>query len=270
MHSDLVHSLHSTFFDHTLLTYLLKPSQYTHPLSARHIPDQVWYTNPVFSVALGGILPFGAVCIELFFVMSALWLHQVCTNNPTSLSLLNYRTTHQHTLLMYLSNPLWRYVFVMSALWLYQVGWCWYKWHHIILLIKLLYYCINTPSSSSSHTPSESTSHSPSYSYSTTHHHPHVLFSFVLSSRMLYATSVILRVWFSHSPSYSYATIHHSPHSLVSFPHVCCALYQLYFVFGFLTHSLTLPLTTSPLPSFRSFIFPFVLSSHPFYVWSWY
>lgn len=34
---------------------------------ARHIPDQVWYTNPVFSVALGGILPFGAVCIELFF-----------------------------------------------------------------------------------------------------------------------------------------------------------------------------------------------------------
>ena len=43
---------------------------------ARHIPDQVWYTNPFFSVALGGILPFGAVCIELFFIMSALWLHQ--------------------------------------------------------------------------------------------------------------------------------------------------------------------------------------------------
>ena len=44
---------------------------------ARHIPDQVWYTNPVFSVALGGILPFGAVCIELFFIMTAMWLHQV-------------------------------------------------------------------------------------------------------------------------------------------------------------------------------------------------
>lgn len=43
---------------------------------ARHIPDQVWYTNPFFSVALGGILPFGAVCIELFFIMSAMWLHQ--------------------------------------------------------------------------------------------------------------------------------------------------------------------------------------------------
>jgi transmembrane 9 superfamily protein 2/4 len=46
---------------------------------ARHIPDQVWYTHPAFSIALGGILPFGAVCIELFFIMSAMWLHQVRT-----------------------------------------------------------------------------------------------------------------------------------------------------------------------------------------------
>ena len=44
---------------------------------ARHIPDQVWYTHPAFSIALGGVLPFGAVCIELFFIMSAMWLHQV-------------------------------------------------------------------------------------------------------------------------------------------------------------------------------------------------
>jgi transmembrane 9 superfamily protein 2/4 len=44
---------------------------------SRHIPDQVWYTHPLFSIVLGGVLPFGAVCIELFFIMSALWLHQV-------------------------------------------------------------------------------------------------------------------------------------------------------------------------------------------------
>ena len=43
----------------------------------RHIPDSVWYSNPLFSIALGGILPFGAVCIELFFIMSALWLHHL-------------------------------------------------------------------------------------------------------------------------------------------------------------------------------------------------
>lgn len=44
---------------------------------ARHIPDQVWYTNAFFNIALGGILPFGAVCIELYFIMSAMWLHQL-------------------------------------------------------------------------------------------------------------------------------------------------------------------------------------------------
>ncbi|KAG5190363.1 putative endomembrane protein 70 [Tribonema minus] len=44
---------------------------------ARHIPEQQWYTHPLFTAALGGILPFGAVCIELFFIMSALWLHQI-------------------------------------------------------------------------------------------------------------------------------------------------------------------------------------------------
>jgi transmembrane 9 superfamily protein 2/4 len=43
----------------------------------RVIPDQVWYTHPLFSILLGGILPFGAVCIELFFIMSALWLDQI-------------------------------------------------------------------------------------------------------------------------------------------------------------------------------------------------
>lgn len=43
----------------------------------RHIPDQMWYTHPMFAILLGGILPFGAVCIELFFIMSALWLEQI-------------------------------------------------------------------------------------------------------------------------------------------------------------------------------------------------
>lgn len=44
---------------------------------ARQIPEQVWYLSPPFSVLVGGILPFGAVFIELFFIMSALWLHQI-------------------------------------------------------------------------------------------------------------------------------------------------------------------------------------------------
>jgi transmembrane 9 superfamily protein 2/4 len=43
----------------------------------RYIPQSPWYAKPPVSFLLGGILPFGSVCIELFFIMSALWLHQI-------------------------------------------------------------------------------------------------------------------------------------------------------------------------------------------------
>ena len=43
----------------------------------RQIPEQAWYMNPFISVLVGGILPFGAIFIELFFVMSSIWNHQV-------------------------------------------------------------------------------------------------------------------------------------------------------------------------------------------------
>jgi transmembrane 9 superfamily protein 2/4 len=42
----------------------------------RQIPEQVWYMKPLFSILMGGILPFGAVFIELFFILSSIWLHQ--------------------------------------------------------------------------------------------------------------------------------------------------------------------------------------------------
>jgi transmembrane 9 superfamily protein 2/4 len=42
----------------------------------RQIPDQVWYMSPLFSILMGGVLPFGAVFIELFFILTSIWLHQ--------------------------------------------------------------------------------------------------------------------------------------------------------------------------------------------------
>ncbi|GKU87209.1 hypothetical protein SLEP1_g1651 [Rubroshorea leprosula] len=42
----------------------------------RQIPEQPWYMNPAFSILIGGILPFGAVFIELFFILTSIWLHQ--------------------------------------------------------------------------------------------------------------------------------------------------------------------------------------------------
>ncbi|KAM0969170.1 hypothetical protein ACFX2A_017728 [Malus domestica] len=42
----------------------------------RQVPEQAWYMHPAFSILIGGILPFGAVFIELFFILTSIWLHQ--------------------------------------------------------------------------------------------------------------------------------------------------------------------------------------------------
>jgi len=42
----------------------------------RQIPQQPWFIQPMFTLLVGGILPFGAVFTELFFIMSSLWQHQ--------------------------------------------------------------------------------------------------------------------------------------------------------------------------------------------------
>ncbi|EER88736.1 hypothetical protein BDA96_10G273800 [Sorghum bicolor] len=42
----------------------------------RLIPQQPWYMNPAVSMLIGGILPFGAVFMELFFILTTIWLHQ--------------------------------------------------------------------------------------------------------------------------------------------------------------------------------------------------
>jgi transmembrane 9 superfamily protein 2/4 len=42
----------------------------------RLIPPQPWHLNPILSMILGGIVPFGAVFIELFFILTSVWLHK--------------------------------------------------------------------------------------------------------------------------------------------------------------------------------------------------
>lgn len=43
----------------------------------RLVPEQPWYLTTVPSVMVGGVLPFGAVFIELYFIMTSIWLHQI-------------------------------------------------------------------------------------------------------------------------------------------------------------------------------------------------
>merc|ERR1719361_451031 len=42
----------------------------------RQIPAQPWFIRPHFMALIGGVMPFGAVFTELFFIMSSLWQHQ--------------------------------------------------------------------------------------------------------------------------------------------------------------------------------------------------
>ncbi|WIA17971.1 hypothetical protein OEZ85_009460 [Tetradesmus obliquus] len=42
----------------------------------RQVPIQPWYMHPAVCCLIGGVLPFGAVFIELFFILSSVWLHQ--------------------------------------------------------------------------------------------------------------------------------------------------------------------------------------------------
>ncbi|KAJ3142650.1 hypothetical protein HK100_011940 [Physocladia obscura] len=43
----------------------------------RQVPTQPAYLNIWASAAMGGILPFGAIFIELYFIMNSIWFHQI-------------------------------------------------------------------------------------------------------------------------------------------------------------------------------------------------
>lgn len=42
----------------------------------RQIPPQPWYLHPFITGLVGGLLPFGACFVELFFLMSSIWMDQ--------------------------------------------------------------------------------------------------------------------------------------------------------------------------------------------------
>lgn len=42
----------------------------------RQIPDQPWYMGVPFTMAVGGILPFGACFVELYFILASVWMDQ--------------------------------------------------------------------------------------------------------------------------------------------------------------------------------------------------
>merc|ERR1719428_2285359 len=47
----------------------------TNPIP-RQVPEQIFYTKPVPGILMGGILPFGCIFIQLFFILNSIWAHQ--------------------------------------------------------------------------------------------------------------------------------------------------------------------------------------------------
>lgn len=43
----------------------------------RQIPDQSIYTQPIPGIIMGGVLPFGCIFIQLFFVLNSIWSSQI-------------------------------------------------------------------------------------------------------------------------------------------------------------------------------------------------
>eukprot|EP00929_Paragymnodinium_shiwhaense_P067224 TRINITY_DN33847_c0_g2_i1.p1 TRINITY_DN33847_c0_g2~~TRINITY_DN33847_c0_g2_i1.p1 ORF type:complete len:644 (-),score=149.98 TRINITY_DN33847_c0_g2_i1:286-2145(-) len=42
----------------------------------REVPEQPWFGQPTFTSLAGGVLPFGAVFTECFFILASVWQHQ--------------------------------------------------------------------------------------------------------------------------------------------------------------------------------------------------
>ena len=43
----------------------------------RQIPPQPTYLQPLYSSLIGGVLPFGAIFIELFFILNSIWSQRI-------------------------------------------------------------------------------------------------------------------------------------------------------------------------------------------------
>ena len=39
----------------------------------RQIPEQSFYTRPFPGIIMGGVLPFGCIFIQLFFILNSIW-----------------------------------------------------------------------------------------------------------------------------------------------------------------------------------------------------
>lgn len=51
----------------------------------RPIPEKKWYLTPTIVALLGGLLPFGSIFIEMYFVFTSFWQYKVCITDQFAL-----------------------------------------------------------------------------------------------------------------------------------------------------------------------------------------
>jgi transmembrane 9 superfamily protein 2/4 len=54
----------------------IDPPVEVRPVPTPILPSNDWITNPTFSILAGGVLPFAAAFIEIFFIMTSVWMHR--------------------------------------------------------------------------------------------------------------------------------------------------------------------------------------------------
>merc|ERR1711931_117815 len=45
--------------------------------ASRPIPEKKWFMEPAIIIALGGILPFGSIFIEMYFIFTSFWAYKI-------------------------------------------------------------------------------------------------------------------------------------------------------------------------------------------------
>ena len=61
---------------HSVAVPLCPSAQVATSSIPRQIPPQQWYFSSWLVYTVGGVLPFGAVFVELYFILASVWLDQ--------------------------------------------------------------------------------------------------------------------------------------------------------------------------------------------------
>ena len=61
-----------TKIHHRIVIFFLLINFYSRP-----IPEKKWFMEPLVIIPLGGVLPFGSIFIEMYFIFTSFWAYKI-------------------------------------------------------------------------------------------------------------------------------------------------------------------------------------------------